>query len=204
MKNALFIWVVLIVLTTSCKQLLLKHEGIKQPALEDHKSLSNFLSSKGIDTSEILCFKDTTALNTFYRSGLGLPDAQFFNKESKLVNYRESIKDCNGMVSIFIQKGDSINSVSPVEGEHLDKYLENVVIENTGNRFTIENQKYDVYMLVYWAKYLGKLNKHKVYEWQELVKKANQNDKKIRMILINVDYQKFWGISKDQLPEFEF
>ena len=193
-----------LILFPSCKFLLLKYEGVEQPALENHQSLSKFLFSNGIDTSEILCFKDTQALNIFYKSDIGMPDAQFFNKDKKFVDYRNSIKDCNGMVSVFIGKIDSINLVSPIEGKLLEHYLENVVVGKTGNKFILENQKYDAYMVVYWAKFMGKVTKRKVSEWQELAKKENQNGKKMRMILISVDYQQFWGISKDQVPEFDF
>ena len=193
-----------LMLFSSCKFLLLKYEGVEQPALENHQSLSKFLYSNGIDTSEILCFKDTQALNTFYRSGIGMPEAQFFNRDKKFVDYRNSIKDCNGMVSVFIGKIDSINLVSPIEGKLLEHYLENVVVEKTGNKFILENQSYDAYMVVYWAKFLGKVTKRKVSEWQELAKKENLNGKKMRVILISVDYQEMWGISKDQVPEFDF
>ncbi len=193
-----------LVLAISCKRLLFYHEGIKQPALENHQSLSKFLFSNGIDTSEILCFKDTQALYTFYRSKIGMPEAQFFNKEKKFVDYRNSIKDCNGMVSVFIKKIDSINLVPPIEGKLLDHYLGNVVIGKTGHKFILENQDYDAYMVVYWAKFLGKVTKRKVSEWQELAKKQNQNGQKLRMILIGVDFQQLWGISKDQLPEFDY
>ena len=193
-----------LVLAISCTRLLFYHEGIKQPAIENHQSLSKFLYSNGIDTSEILCFKDTQALNTFYRSGIGMPEAQFFNRDKRFVDYRNSIKDCNGMVSVFIGKIDSINLVSPIEGKLLEHYLENVVVEKTGNKFILENQSYDAYMVVYWAKFLGKVTKRKVSEWQELAKKENLNGKKMRVILISVDYQEMWGISKDQVPEFDF
>ncbi len=200
----LFLFSVSIVSAFSCTRILLISEGIKQPSLENHESWSRFLLSKGIDTSEILCFKDTQALHTFYRTDIGIPDAQFFNKEKKFVDYRQSIKDCNGMVSVFIENIDSVNLEPPLEGQYLDDYINNLVIEKTGQPFFLENQNYDAYMVVYWAKYLGKANKRKVYDWQELVKKANQNGKKIRMILVSVDYQELWGISKDQIPEFNY
>ena len=191
-------------LTSSCKFLLFKYEGVKEPALENHASLSKFLSSKRIDTSEILCLRDIDALNNFYLSKIGTPDALFFNREKKMVDYRSSVEDCNGMVPIFIDKGDSINLVKPIEGEYLDKYLEPIAIEKSGKKFILDSQDYDVYMVVYWAKYLGKVSKRKVYEWQEHLKKANQNGQKMRMILVSVDYQQFWGITKDQIPEFGF
>ena len=191
-------------LITSCKFLLLKYEGIKQPSIENHESLSKFLWSKGIDTTEILCFKDTVALNNFYSSKIGMPEAVFFNKEKRMVDYRNSFKDCNGMVSIFIEKGDSINLVKPIEGEFLDKYLEPLVVEKTGKKFILDNQEYDVYMVVYWAKFMGNVSKRKVYEWQEHLKKANENGQKMKMILVSVDYQQFWNISPNEIPRINF
>jgi len=193
-----------VMLITSCTKLLLISEGVKQPAIENYNSLSKFLLSKGIDTSEILCFKDTTALNAFYKSRFGIPEAQFFNKEKKFVDYRQSITDCNGKVSVFIENIDSINLESPIEGEFLDTYLNNLVVEKTGQEFILENQNYEAYMIVYWAKYVGKVTKRKVCDWQEHVRKVNQNGKRIRMILVSVDYQEFWGISKDQIPRFDY
>lgn len=200
----LLLLTVLLVLTTSCKYLLIKSEGIRQPKIENYESLSKFLLSKGIDTSEILCFKDTLALNIYYRNDFKIPDALFFNREKKFVDYRTSVTDCNGMVSVFIGNIDSINLKEPIEEKILDSYLNNLVLEKTGQKFMLENQRYDAYMVVYWAKYLGKVNKRKVYDWQELAKKANQNGEKIRMILVSVDYQEFWGINKNQLPKFDF
>ncbi len=201
---SLLLLCVFIEFITSCTRVLMITEGIKQPALENHTTLSKFLLSKGIDTTEILCFKDTTALIALYRSHIGIPDARFFNSKKKLVDYKNHPNDCNGMVSVFIEKIDSIVQKTPIEGEFLDNYINNLVIEKTGQKFLLEDQDYDVYMVVYWAKFLGKVNKRKVYDWQEHVKKANQNGKKIRMMLVSVDYQAFWGISKDQLPTFDY
>ena len=193
-----------IMVCPACKYLLLRSEGIKPPAIENHQSLSKFLLSKGIDTTEILCFKDTMALNAFYKSGIGMPNARFFNKEKKFVDYKSAITDCNGMVSVFIEKVDSINLVPPIQGILLDEYLNNLVIEKNGQKFVLDDQGYEVYMIAYWAKYLGEVNKRKVYDWQERVKKINRDGKKIRMILVSVDYQEIWGITKDQLPEFDY
>jgi len=87
MKN-LFIFLLALSLSAlaACKHLVLHMEGIKQPQLEDHLSLSRFLNANGIDTSEILCFKDMDALEDFYKTGIGIPDARFFNRDKKLVN----------------------------------------------------------------------------------------------------------------------
>ena len=179
-------------------------EGIKQPALENHLSLSNFLLSNGIDTSEILCFRDTTALKAFYKTDINLPDARFFNREKVMVDYRSSGSDCNAQVSPFIEKGDSINQMAPVKGKSIDGFLKGVVSARTGQGFALDSQEFDVYLIVYWAKYLGKLNKRYVRDWQELVRKGNQKGKKTRMILVNTDYQSIWGVKSSDVAKIKY
>jgi hypothetical protein len=193
-----------VLLSIGCKLIILKVEKIKQPAIENHASLSKFLLSYGIDTSEILCFRDTNALNAFYKSHIGAPDCRFFNREKAFVNYITAASDCNAKVSSFIEKIDTINQLKPVQGKMLDEYLQGVVYAKTGEKFALEAQDYDVYLVVYWVKYLGRVNKHKVFEWQNLVQKATQEGKKVRMMLVSADYQSTWGMSKKQLPKIKY
>ena len=61
----------------------------------------------------------------------------------------------------------------------------------------------DAFVLIYWAKYLGKLNKTKVYEWEQKVKLLNDKGLNIKLIKVNLDYQKFWGIDQNDIPTFE-
>jgi hypothetical protein len=96
-------------LLVSCTRILLWKEGVKQPALETHDRLRTFLVKQQLDTSEILCFRDTNALNRFYGMQIGFPDARFFNRQKQLVDYREKPEDCNAKVGLFLQKMDSIN-----------------------------------------------------------------------------------------------
>ncbi len=194
----------LLLASISCRFILIKMEGIKQPKIENHQSLSKFLLSCKIDTSEIICFRDTTTHNHFFFSGNAVPDARFFNRKKKLVDYRSVESDCNAHVSPFIEKVDSINALTPVPGKTIGEFLKGLVVVRTGKDFQLENQDYDAYMVIYWAKYLGKVTKSHISEWQELVTKANKDKKKIRMILVNVDYQSFWGLKPSDVPKFDY
>ncbi len=191
-------------LASSCRFILIKMEGIKQPKIENHQSLSKFLLSSKVDTSEILGFRDTKALFEYYATEIGAPDARFFNREKKLIDYRSIETDCNANVSPFIEKIDSINSLKPVPGKTMDDFLKNLVVEKTALDFKLEDQEYDAYIIIYWAKYLGKVTKSHISEWQKLITKVNNDKKKIRMILVNVDYQSFWGCQPSDVPKFDF
>lgn len=187
-----------------CKPLLIWNEGVKQPALEDHTRLKKFLAKYHIDTLEILCFKDTAALHRFYTSDIRLPDARFFNRHQQLVDYRDSPKDCNGKVSVFLEKIDSIDKRPPIAGQTLGHYLQDIVYEKDQTPFAVPPKTYDTYLVIYWAKYLGKLNKRKVFDWTTLTNEAQQRGVKIRVLLINADYQRFWNIKPEDIPHFEF
>ena len=195
---------ILIIFFTSCKRILLIAEGIKQPKLENQKSLSNFLLKKEIDTLELLCFKDTTALNTLYRKKIVLPDSRFFNNKRELVPYKSSPEDCNGKVAVFLEQAESINKSPSVPDERLETFLQDVVYENDLRPFSMEPDNYDFYLVIYWAKYLGKVNKHKVFDWLNLVEEARKRGMKIRVIKVNADYQGLWGLKKRDLPHFEY
>ncbi len=190
--------------TLGCKQLILLKEGVKQPVLEDHNSLKKFLAKNQIDTTEILCFQDTVALHQFYKTKIGLPDSRFFNRQRALVDYRESPKDCNGKVSVFLEKIDSMNLRPPIPGELLHTYLQGVVYEKDLSPFAVTGELYDTYLVIYWAKYLGKLNKRKVFEWMTLANDARKRGVKIRVLLINADYQRQWKIKKEDIPYFKY
>ena len=203
MKSILFCFLFLF-LAQGCTRLIIMKEGIKQPDLEDYNSLSNFLLKIKVDTSELLCFKDTIALNKFFKMKIGMPESQFFNSEKKLVDYRESPKDCNGQVSVFLEKAEIVNQKTPVSDEFLEKYLKDLVYVKNQQPFTIGQEKNDLYLVMYWAKYLGKINKRKVFEWLNLVEDARKRGLKIRVLKINADYQQFWGLKKDDLPQFVY
>ncbi|MDP1815333.1 MAG: hypothetical protein Q8K92_12865 [Leadbetterella sp.] len=191
-------------LASGCKFILIKMEGVKQPKLENQLSLSKFLLSSKVDTSEILCFKDTLMLNNFYASGIGSPDVCFFNKERKLIDYRSVESDCNANVSPFIDKIGSINALTPVPGKTMDEFIKGLVVVRDARDFKLEDQDYEAYMIIYWAKYLGKVTKSHISEWQKIANKVNKDKKKLRMVLVNVDYQSFWGLRPSDLPKFDY
>ena len=94
-----------------CHKMIILYEGVKQPKLESHDRLVTFLDRKQIDTTEILCYRDTTALMQFFRMHIGIPDARFFNRKKQLVDYRDKPSDCNAHVWTFMEKMDGINQM---------------------------------------------------------------------------------------------
>jgi hypothetical protein len=97
-----------------------------------------------------------------------------------------------------------VNQKTPVSDEFLEKYLKDLVYVKDQQPFAIGQEKNDLYLVMYWAKYLGKINKRKVFEWLNLVEDARKRGLKIRVLKINADYQQFWGLKKNDLPQFVY
>ena len=100
--------------------------------------------------------------------------------------------------------------VTAINGLPADE-TQSLSIETTGlvfisNHIPVELKEgdYDAYCLIYWAKYLGKLNKRKVFEWQSLAQEASEKGLRVKVLLVNADYQSFWGLEAGDLPEFAF
>ena len=63
----------------------------------------------------------------------------------------------------------------------------------------MQNEDYDFYVIMYWAKWTGRLNKTKIKDWIEDIDNANKNGFKIKIIPINTDIQDFWGVGNGKI-----
>jgi len=188
----------------SCTRLLFFYEGVRKPELETPEHLQKFLIRKEIDTTELLCFEDTSALYRFYTQKIGFPEARFFNRKRQMVDYREKPSDCNARVFTFMEKMDRINDLPADSTKPLDSFICDLAYVKDLRPFQLETNEYDIYLVMYWAKWLGKVNKRKIFEWEKLAIQAKDKGLNIRVIKINADFQQSWGITKEQMPVFDF
>lgn len=191
-------------LLISCKAVLIKTYGIQQPKIENQETLKQFLVKNGFkDDLQIFTFKD---MNAFHKAmnTTSVPNAKFFNKDGYFVSYQLSPEDCNAKVGPFIESAENINSLGFDESIKVEDFLTDIVELDTKAPFEIE-EDVDAYLVLYWAKFIGgKLNRDKSLDWIQIYEEAVQNGSKIQLVFLNMDYQEFWGITKDDLPEFEF
>ena len=52
---------------------------------------------------------------------------------------------------------------------------------------------------MYWAKWAGKVNKTKMSDWEDSIKK--KNDFKIKTIKVTTDYMNFWELDKKDMAK---
>jgi len=198
MKKQLFLLLTMILLIEgqSCKSILLKSKGITSPRLETVQSIQTYISNKLPGTSNHLFIaRDSTAVFKLYNMIEGFPSVDFFTKDGELIDYNVNIS-CTARADYFAahMRRDTIYKTNP-------KYILADILSNL--KGATENDVFppdgsDFYLLVYWAKYFGSLNKN-AFE----ISKTLQKNKlvSVRVILVNLDFQTAWGMKK--LPQIK-
>ena len=194
MKFIKFSLIILLVFS-SCSYLLKKKYQIKKPKLENLKSINNYLSKKGMDTTHSLYIKDFKSFAEITKSmGMIIPNAYFFNKEGNFVSYKKKAEDCTAKITPFFSELNHLSEL-PFETNKKQDSFEQLLMPNS----VIKNKKSNSTITVFitWAIYTGKLNDENAFSWIELVEKAKKNGIKIDYYLVNCDFQESWQDFKD-------
>ena len=196
MKKAFGFLLVLIILAGiySCKSILLRINGISKPGFETKKSILTYISANSFDPGDgLFTGKDSTRFFLLLNMITSLPNVDFYNPKGELIDYSKT-GDCTGQAEIFaagltpdvLYKTDSSYQFNDVKGK--------VISIDGKSKLSLDNADFTV--LIFWSKYLGKMNKSVMK-----VKRILQDNKKIRtnIYLINMDFQRDWGMKA--IPE---
>lgn len=194
------------VLNTSCKRLILMQYGVKQPQIESNSSITEFLIKKDMNVKDVLCFKDSAAMSRkVLDERLSIPEVYFYNKNGHFVTYKAAAVSCTASASPFLDNlADNFNTLPFDTSRHISKEFSYLYRLNNQNAVNFDDfEKSDVYVVMYFVKYIGKLNKESIWDWLNHIKLIESKTKfKITPILVSGDYMDFWGISKESLPKF--
>lgn len=184
----------------SCKTIAFNMKHIVNPKIENSASLTAFVKSYNLDTTNIYVLRDTTAFYGHLKNKTDIPDAFFFNKKGAFINYKKTPQDCNAHISAFLLSIDSISNLNSNSDINLKNFTsdfislkthENILIDETGD--------YELSIIITSAKYLGELNEDKVFQWEGIVNKLRENGHKIRYYKVFFDYMDFWGVDEKDL-----
>lgn len=196
----------ILVVNTSCKRLILMQYGVKQPKIESNSSITEFLVKKDMDVKDVLCFRDTVAMSQrILDEGLSMPEVYFYNKNGYFVAYKAAAVSCSASASPFLDNlADNFNTLPFDTSRHISKEFRRLYRLKNQSVVNIDDfEKSDVYVVMYFVKYIGKLNKESIWDWLNHIKLIESKTKfKITPILVSGDYMDFWGISKESLPKF--
>ena len=197
MKKPLIIIILLPIFFGSCKQLILKSQGITKPKTETPESVLEFVDKWKEEPITVYLFKDSTAYKKFMRTPVykkNLPGTVFFNEKGMLNHLIDSTK-CQWSGGYYTSKLKSDTSYQVDTNYRYQEILSSLTPLKKGEY----KENFDFTVIVTWAVFLGKYN-----ERQFIVSKAARENKnaRIRVILLNIDTQKSWNLQKDKTLKF--
>ena len=169
---------------------MMKMYGIKDPEVENQKTITKRALKYDLDTSNIVTVNGQDFL--YVLNGQSIPDGAIYDRNGKYVEYRQTDTSCNAGLLEFIpplNKNDKYNQPDSADLQtELNKFR-----DLKGGKLS-ETEQADFYLLIYWTVWTGKLNKDHVKIWEDLAK--NNKNCKIKVIKVNLDLQEYWDASE--------
>jgi hypothetical protein len=185
MNNKVILLLSLLTLA-SCQPIMMKIYGIKDPEIENQKTITKRALKYELDTSDIVTVSSKEFLNVL--NGQSIPDAAIYDRNGKYIEYRLTDTSCNAGLFQFIPSLNLTTKYNQPDSADLKTEL-NKFRDFEGNILK-QPEAADFYMLIYWTVWTGKLNKNHVKIWEDLAK-DNKNCN-IKVIKVNLDIQEYW------------
>lgn len=181
---------------SSCQQIAKMATGFKNPKIENTNSIKTFMEENELDKGINLMSKDKKSyvqlLSIFNKK---LPEAVLFDRNGDELLYKENAESCNaGLFKIL----PSLMPESTLKkGEHnLTKLINNYTTPLSGTLPQVDGVA-DFYLVINWAKFVGKKNKDHVLEWEKLAQ--NNSKTKIKVIKLNMDFREGWDLTNEDI-----
>lgn len=185
MKKTLLLLAV-VSLLLSCNPIMMKVYGIKDPEMENEQTIKKSALKHDLDTNNIVTVYSREFPKTL--KGKSIPDAAIYDADGKYIEYRQTDTSCNAGLFQFIPDLKPDASYNKPDSANLSsEWLKFRDVK--GNKLH-EPEKADFYVLIYWAVWIGKLNKDHVKVWEDLAK--NNKNCKIKVVKVNLDFQEYW------------
>lgn len=170
----------------SCKPIMLKLYGIKQPDVENGKTITKKALRYDLDTSNIVTVNSQDFLQVLNKHGI--PEGAVYDRNGDYIEYRQNEKSCNAGLFDFIPSLNLKEKYRQPDSADLQTEL-NKYRDLRGNKLKTTDSA-DFYLLIYWTVWTGKLNKDHVKIWEDLARE-NKNCS-IKVIKVNLDIQEYW------------
>jgi len=195
----LLVLISFLTLLASCRPIMLKLYGIKNPDVENRKTILKKARKFGLDTANMVTVKSADFLKTMKAAG-GIPDAAVFDAQGNYIEYRATDTSCNAGLFGFIPELRPDGTYNKTGKTTLNAEL-NTWNDLYGKSFNRANLKpADFYVLIYWTVWTGRLNKDHVKIWENLAKQNKQAH--VEVIKVNLDFQEYWDkAERDRIME---
>ncbi len=163
--------------------------GIKDPKTENESSITEYMKKNKMITDNVFVPDENTYKSITQKTGL--PDFFVFDNRGKLIII-ESDKKCPATGTEFLEKLNPANDYNTNDEINLSEVIENLHYLNGNLAELTVSGNYDFFLVIYWAKFIGKLNQKYVTVWENTA--HSNNFAKIKTFKINMDPQKFWDL----------
>ncbi len=175
-----------LLILAGCQPIVKKIYGIKDPGIENEKTIIKKALEYELDTSNIVTVDSKDFLDVL--AGQNIPDGAVYDQNGKYIEYRQTDTSCNAGLFQFIPSLNLTGKYNQPDSSDLDTELKRIR-DLKGNSLE-PREPADFYLLIYWTVWTGKLNKDHVKIWEDLARE-NKNCK-IKVIKVNLDIQEYW------------
>lgn len=180
-----------LLLTNSCTQkLYMMYAGMHEPRVETTESLRKYMRKVKMTSDNVFTTQNIESFqNQLFFAGGSVPEALIFNKNLDNIIYRDT-NECNAhafsaILELDKNKTYQINDL--VKFNDINAGL--CDLEGNPTKITV-NDNSDFLVVIYWAKFTGRLNKDHVNIWEkDAINNTNSN---IQVVKINLDQLSFW------------
>ncbi|HEY1040268.1 MAG TPA: hypothetical protein VGF30_12720, partial [Bacteroidia bacterium] len=176
-----------------CQPIMMKLYGVKDPAIENKKTITKAALKYKLDTSNIVTVNCKDFIDVL--RGQNIPDCAIYDKTGKYIEYRQTDSSCNAGLFQFIPSLNLTDKYNQPDSSDLSTEL-NKFRDVKGNALA-SRENADFYLLIYWAVWTGKLNKDHVKAWEDLAR--NNKNCRIKVIKVNLDIQEYWEKQEREL-----
>jgi len=196
-QNPRILLVIIIFVMSACKTALIKQYGVKEPQIETLETVRKDLMQYSPVYTEYLCvFRDSAALVDWFKNKSLPGRSQFYNSAGYRIITQDSTF-CAGAEADFagnlkINQAYRIDSLTTFE--KLKRNLHPV-----GQKVDLDISKYAFTCVVFWAKYMGKINEAGfLIAGSALISQPAKNGK-VNLILVDMDILDFWNASVNMI-----
>ncbi len=174
---------------SSCKLFVRMAYGVDStPNMKSKKDIEKYVDKKKLGITS----QYTLSPNHYEQvmNKTSLPHLKLYNSDGYLLKYasnKNCIADADGLLKRISKSETEFPTIDSI---HIDSTLKHLHTLD-GTEVNIQNKNEDYTAVIYWATFLGRLNKDNIPAW---INDANNNEQSnIRIIIINMDLQEWWS-----------
>ncbi len=179
------------ILGAGCTPAMKMIYGIRSPKVENHQSLTDYLRRKGLRTDNIYTVDADSYARMLELIDAGIPDVMVFDREGRFLPYGED-SACNAGAFEFLRTLDRTRQYTSKEAPRLHEIA--TLLRDMHGRPVNLPEGSDFYVVIFWARWAGRLNKDHVKVWEESALRNPAAD--VAVLKVNMDMQQYWEESK--------